>query len=111
MNASPMLGLQILDGSTRVRTSANGLVKLEDIAGDPTDLSNYFTQSEVTNQLLFKQHIIASTPGSASTLQIWDDTSNAVRRLVAGSNVTLTQDETTTSYLQPVVDLAAFLAL
>ena len=94
---APMLGLQILDGSTRVRTSANGLVKLEDIAGEPTDWSNYFTKTEDTNQLLFKQHIIASTPGNASTLQIWDDTSNAVRRLVAGSNVTLTQDETTTS--------------
>ena len=89
-------GLSILDGRTTRAVTSSGLVFLEDIGGD-TDLSGYYTKQEVDQrrasidtQLLFKQHVISSTPGSA--MEVWDSTNNLVRRLVAGSNVTLTLD-------------------
>ena len=85
-------GYNTIPGNTRVRTQNNGLVRLDQLGGN-TDLTGYYSKAEVDTKLLFKQHIITTTPGGAATVQIWDDAINAVRRLVAGSNVTLTLDE------------------
>ena len=89
-------GLSILDGRTTRVVTSSGLVFLEDIGGD-TDLSGYYTKQEVDQrrasidtQLLFKQHVISSTPGTA--MEVWDSTNNLVRRLVAGTNISFTLD-------------------
>ena len=38
-------------------------------------------------QLLFNQHVISSTPGAGT--EVWGSATNMVRRLVAGTGVTL----------------------
>ena len=81
-----MLGFETLAGNTRVRT-ATGLVRLDQLGANP-DLSGVYTKNEIDTQLLFKQHIISSTAGSGT--EVWD--SNMIRRLVGGSNVTLSLD-------------------
>ena len=85
----PTLGIAILDGATRVSTP-NGLVRLDELGGDDVDLTNYYNKNEVDTRLLFKQHIISSTSGAGQ--ELWDSTNNMVKRLVAGTGVTLTID-------------------
>ena len=92
-------GLSILDGRTTRVVTSSGLVFLEDIGGD-TDLSGYYTKQEINQrrasidtQLLFKQHVISSTPSTpGSAIEVWDSAASMVRRLVAGTNISLTLD-------------------
>ena len=81
-------GFRVLNGkSTLVRKSDGTLVELEDLSTD-NDLSNYYTKGETDIRLAFKQHLLDNTAGSGTTLLA----SNLIRRLVAGNNVTITQD-------------------
>ena len=81
-------GFRVLNGkSTLVRKSDGTLVELEDLSAD-NDLSNYYTKGETDIRLAFKQHLLDNTAGSGTTLLA----SNLIRRLVAGNNVTITQD-------------------
>ena len=82
------LGFDTLAGNVRVRTP-NGLVRLDQLGGD-TDLSAYYTSQQVDTRLLFKQTVISSTSGTGT--EVWDSTANMVRRLVAGTGVTLSVD-------------------
>ena len=83
-------GLRVLNGeSTLVRKSDGTLVELEDLASSvDVDLSNYYNKQDVDIRLAFKQHLLDNTAGSGSSLLA----SNLIRRLVAGNNVTITQD-------------------
>ena len=76
----------------------NGLVRLDELGGD-TDLSGYYNKQEIDQQralvdaqLLFKQHVVSSTPGAAGSTEVWDTATNMVRRLVEGKGVTLSID-------------------
>ena len=81
-------GLRVLDGeATLARKSDGTLVQLEDLSTD-NDLSNYYTKGETDIRLAFKQHLLDNTVGSGATLLA----SNLIRRLVAGNNVTISQD-------------------
>ena len=85
---SIITGFRVLDGeATLVRKSDGTLVELEDLSTD-NDLSNYYTKGETYKRLAFKQHLLDNTAGSGTTLLA----SNLIRRLVAGNNVTITQD-------------------
>ena len=79
---------RVLGGeATLVRKSDGTLVELEDLSTD-NDLSNYYTKSDVDIRLAFKQLLLDHRYGNGSTLLA----SNLIRRLVAGDNVTITQD-------------------
>ena len=89
---SILTGLRILDGETTLVQKSDGtLLELEDLGGGGggnVDLTNYYTKGETDIRLAFKQHLLDNTAGSGTTLLA----SNLVRRLRAGSNVTITQD-------------------
>ena len=86
------------------RSNPPSLVKLEDLSGSgpagppgvagpagddgTVDYSNIYTKQEVDTRLLFKQQLVSSTSGTGT--EVWD--SGMVRRLVAGSGVTLSLD-------------------
>ena len=97
-------GLAILGGrTTRVVTTNSGLVFLEDLSGSgPTgppgpegpagtvDTSQFYTKAQADVLLAFKQHLVVSTAGSGT--EVWDSIGQMVRRLVAGSGITLSLD-------------------
>ena len=57
------------------------------ISGYGINLNNYYTKSETDIRLAFKQHLLDNTSGSGSTIL----NSNLIKRLVAGSNVSITE--------------------
>ena len=108
------VGFNTLAGNTRVRTP-QGLVRLDLLSGSgpqgpqgptgPTgatgangadgadgtvDTTQFYTKTQADILLAFKQHIISSTSGAGT--EVWDSANNLVRRLVAGTGVTLSLD-------------------
>ena len=93
------VGFNTLSGSTRVRTSTYGLVKLEDLSGSgpagpigpagpagpagTVDYSNLYTKAEVDASLLFKENLLQT--GTHPGANIWDSALRQLR-IVLGQN-------------------------
>ena len=58
------------------------------ISGSGINFNNYYTKGETDIRLAFKQHLLDNTSGSGSTIL----NSNLIKRLVAGSNVTIAEN-------------------
>ena len=100
----PTLGIAILDGATRVSTPG-GLLRLDELSGsgpqgparpagpagppgEDADTSQFYSKTQTNTLLSFKQNNIASTAGTGTELF----NNGMMRRLVSGTNVTLTID-------------------
>ena len=96
-------GLAILDGrTTRVLTSTDGLVLLENLSGsgpagpagpagppgDPVDTTQFYTKTNTTAILTLKQDNLIHTPGSGTVLF----NNGLLRRLISGTGLTFTLD-------------------
>ena len=82
----PINKVVISDSAGKI-SSAN--LSIDDIiSGSGINLNNYYTKAETDIRLSFKQHLLDNTSGNGSTIL----NSNLIKRLVAGTNVSITEN-------------------